>query len=147
VLRRTGELEAADAEIETALATLRQACPLDVPSALATLAALRLLQGRSPEALAAAEEGLARLEDMAACGFFRGSFLRLVHARCLEATGAREAAQTAIAAARARLFAIASKIAAPEYRQSFLEVVPENRQTLELARQWVGPDEPAGLVA
>jgi len=140
-LRRSGELEGADAEIQTALATLRMAAPLDTPGALATLAALRLAQGRIAEALAAAEEGLAQYEAMAACGFFRGAFLRLVHAECLEAAGDHEAAKAAIATAKERLFAIAAKIGDPEYRKSFLEGVPENRRTLELARQWAGPNE------
>ncbi len=139
VLRRAGELEAADAEIQAALALLRRAAPLDVPGALATLAALRLAQGRIPEALAATAEGLERYEAMGACGFFRGAFLRLTHARCLDAAGDHDAARAAITAARARLFAIADKIGDPEYRRSFLEVVPENRQTLELAHQWLGP--------
>ena len=141
VLRRAGELEAADAEIRAALATLRMAAPLDVPGVLATLAALRLAQGKTAEALAAAQEGLAKYEAMAACGFFRGAFLRLVHAECLEASGDHEAAKAAIASARERLFAIAAKIGALEYRKSFLESVPENRRTLELARQWAGLNE------
>jgi tetratricopeptide (TPR) repeat protein len=147
VLRRAGELDDADAAIQAALAISRMASPIDVPGALATLAALRLAQGKTAEALAAAEEGLAKYEAMAACGFFRGAFLRLVHAQCLEAAGDHEAAKAAIARARTRLFEIASRVEDPGYRKSFLEVVPENRQTLELARQWLGPDEPADLVA
>ncbi len=139
VLRRAGDLEPADTEIHAALALLRRASPLDTPGALATFAALRLAQGRTSEALTAAEEGLAKYEAMAACGFFRGAFLRLVHAQCLEAAGDHAAAKAAITVARERLFAIAEKIGDPEYRQSFLEGVPENRQTLALARQWLGP--------
>ncbi len=138
VLRRAGELDGAHAEIEAALAILRTASPLDTPGALATLAALRLAQGRTVEALAAAEEGLAKYEAMAACGFFRGAFLRLVHAECLDAVGDHEAAKAAITSASERLFAVAAKIGDPEYRKSFLESVPENRRTLELARQWAG---------
>ncbi len=80
---------------------------------------------------------------MGACGFFRGAFLRLVHVRCLDAAGDRDAAKVAIAAARARLLAIADKITSPKYCQSFLEVVPEKRRTLELARQWLGPPSDA----
>jgi tetratricopeptide (TPR) repeat protein len=140
VLRRAGDLEGAGAAIQDALAILRIASPLDLPGALATLAALRLTQGRAAEALAAAQEGLAHYDAMAACGFFRGAFLRLIHAQCLEAAGDHEAARTAIARARQRLFAIAAKIGDPDYRRSFFEDVPENRHTLELARQWVGPD-------
>lgn len=81
VLRRAGELDAAEAEIQTALLLLTTAYPLEVPGALATLAALRLAQGRIAEALTAAEDGMARYETMGACSyFFRGGFLRLVHA-------------------------------------------------------------------
>jgi tetratricopeptide (TPR) repeat protein len=139
VLRRAGEIEAADTAIQAALA---MASPLDIPGVQATLAALRLAQGRTAEALAAAAEGLEKHEAMTSCGFFRHAFLRLVHAQCLEATGDHEAAKAAITRARECLFAIAVKIDDPEYRNSFLEGVTENRQTLELARRWVGPDEP-----
>jgi len=142
VLRRAGEIDRADAEIQAALVILRMASPLDTPGALATLAALRLAQGKPDEALAATEEGLAKYEAMSACGFFRGAFLHLVHAESLEATGHHEAAKTAIIKARARLFAIAAKIEDQDYHASFFKGVPENRRTLELARQWVGPDEP-----
>lgn len=138
VLRRAGELDRADAEIQAALAILRTASPLDTPGVLATLAALRLAQGRSAEALAAAEEGLAKYEAMATCGFFRGAFLHLVHAECLEAAQNHDAARAAITRARERLFAIAAKIGDPAYRKSFMDGVPENRQTLALAQQWVG---------
>ncbi|HWO26538.1 MAG TPA: protein kinase [Kofleriaceae bacterium] len=141
VLRRAGELEAADTEIQVALTILRLASPLDTPGALATLAALRLAQGRLLDAVAAAQEGLTMYEATGACGFFRGAFLRLVHAQCLEATGDHETAKTAIAAARERLLVIAAKIGDFEYRRSFLEGVPENRQTLALARQWLEPGE------
>ena len=136
--------DAADAEIGAALAILRAASPLDTPGALATLGALRLAQGRAAEARAAAEEGMAAYEAMAACGFFRGAFLRLVHAECLAALGDRAAAGAAIAAARARLLAIADRIGGPGYRRSFLEDVQENRRTLELAAQWAEGAVPAG---
>jgi eukaryotic-like serine/threonine-protein kinase len=141
VLRRAEELEAADREIEAALAVLSQTSRLDHPGALATLAALRLAQGRAAEALAAAEEGLAIYGSSGACSqFCRGAFLRLVHAECLAATGSHEAAKTAIAKARERLFAMADNIGDPDYKKSFLDA-PENRRTLELARAWLG--EPA----
>jgi tetratricopeptide (TPR) repeat protein len=138
VLRRAGELESAEAEIQAALAILRMASPLDSPGALATLAALRLAQGRTAEAVAAAEEGLAKYESMSACGFFRGAFLRLTHAECLEATGDHAAARAAIAKAREYILQVAHKIGNPAYRTSFLEAVPENSKILDLSRQWLG---------
>jgi tetratricopeptide (TPR) repeat protein len=137
VLRRAGELDAAEEEIQAAVTSLALVCPLDHPGALASLATLRLAQGRPAEALAVAEDALAKDESMGACSiFFRGAFLRLVHAECLEATGRHDAAAAAIARAKERLFVIAEKIGDPAYRKSFLEEVPENRRTLELAAQW-----------
>lgn len=138
VLRRSGELDAAESEIEKALPMLRMACPLDVPGALATLAALRLTQGRFEVALTTAEEGMAMMEVMGACShFFRDAFLRLVHAECLEATGNHDAAKGAIAKAKEWIFLVAARIGDDEYRKSFLENVPENQRILELAQQWL----------
>jgi hypothetical protein len=73
---------------------------------------------------------------------FRGGFVRLAHAEALHATGAHAAAREAIAGARDRLRAIAGKIDDPAYRRSFLEDVPENARTFELARAWLGEPEP-----
>ena len=137
VLRQSGDLDAADTEIQTALSMLRRVCPLDVSGALATQAALRLAQGRPQDALAAAEEGMAKTEAMGKCShFFRDAFLRLSHAECLEATGDHDAARAAIAKAREYLSMIEGKIPDPAHRQSFLEEVPENRRICELAEQW-----------
>jgi hypothetical protein len=69
---------------------------------------------------------------------FRGAFVRLARAEALHAAGALDAARAAIADARARLVAIADTISDPAYRTSFLEGVPENARTLELARAWIG---------
>jgi hypothetical protein len=52
--------------------------------------------------------------------------------------GSHEAARAAIGKARDRLLAIAEKIGDPDYKKSFLENVPENRRTFELARAWLG---------
>ncbi|WP_437319394.1 protein kinase domain-containing protein [Sorangium sp. So ce385] len=142
VSRRAGDLEGAEREITAALQLLAEASPMDYPGALGTLSALRRSQGRAAEALAAAEEALARVEDMGgACGMFRGAFVRLAHAEALHATGDRGAARAAIATARAHLLAIVHKIADPSYKKSFLENVPENTRTVALARAWLG--EPA----
>ncbi len=138
VLRRLGDLEAAEREIHAALA---MTVPLEHPGALGTLSMLRLAQGRAADALAAAEEALTREATMGGCGVFRGAFVRLAHAEALHATGAHDDARRAIADARARLLIIADKIADPAYRTSFLEHVPENARTLALAHAWLGhPD-------
>jgi hypothetical protein len=134
VLRRAGDLDGADREIQPALA---MAVPLEHPGVLATRAALRLAQGRVGEALAAAEEAFVRCTAMGGCGMFRGAFVRLVRAEALDATGARAAARDAIADARTRLLAIASKIPDPAYRSSFLEDVPEHARTFALSRAWL----------
>jgi hypothetical protein len=115
------------------------AVPLEQPGVLATLSALRLAQGRAEDALAAAEDAMARNKTMGGCGMFRAAFMRLAHAEALHATGAHEAAARAIAAARARLLAIADKIADPDYKASFLDCVPENARTLALAQVWLSP--------
>jgi hypothetical protein len=140
VLRRTGDLGGADRELAAALAA---AIPLEQPVILASLAALRLAQGRAAEALAAAGDAFTRAEAMGGYGMFRGAFLRLVRAEALHATGALDAARAAIADARARLLAIADQIRDPAYRESFLDAVPENARTLALAHAWLGEPAPS----
>src|SRR5262249_47289337 len=118
VLRREGELDAAEEEIHTALSILRTVPPIEYPGALATLAALRLAQGRSREALAVAEEARSRAEAIGACSrFFRDAFLHLTHAECLDATGERAAARIAIEKARAWILAVAEKIGDAGHRK------------------------------
>jgi len=75
---------------------------------------------------------------------FRGAFVRLAHAEALHATGARDAAERAIADARARLLAIADKIADPDHKASFLSHVPENARTLALVDEWQGDPDRRG---
>ncbi|HEX7838412.1 MAG TPA: AAA family ATPase, partial [Kofleriaceae bacterium] len=136
-LRRDGDFDGADREVAVALA---MTVPLEYPGALATLSAIRLAQGRAGDALAAAEDAMARCTAMGGCGMFRGACVRLAHAEALHATGAHDAARSAIAQARAYLLAVADKIADPSYRASFLEQVPENACTLALASAWLDPD-------
>jgi hypothetical protein len=139
VLRRMGDLDGADREIQAALAI---AVPLDHPGALATLSVLRRAQGRASEALATAEDAVSRYIATGGCGMFRGAFVRLAHAEALHATGARDAARGAIAEARARLFTIAERIADPDYQRSFLDNVPEHARTLALASVWLDEAAP-----
>ncbi|TMQ22347.1 MAG: serine/threonine-protein kinase PknK [Deltaproteobacteria bacterium] len=133
VLRRIGDFDGAERELEVALG---MAMPLEQPGALATLSVLRRVQGRAGDALAAAEDAVARCTAMGGCGMFRGAFVRLAHAEALHATGAHDAARRAIADARTRLVTVAERIPDPEYRKSFLESVSENARTLALARAW-----------
>ncbi|HSK00217.1 MAG TPA: protein kinase [Kofleriaceae bacterium] len=140
VLRRAHDLGGAGRELERVLGMAVP--PLEHPGVLGTLAALRLAEGRAEEALAAAEDAIARITAMSGCGLFRGAFVRLAHAEALHATGAGDAARRAIDDARARLLATASRIDDPAYRRSFLEDVPENARTLALARAWLGEPAP-----
>ena len=64
------------------------------------------------------------------------ALVRLTHAEALEANDLHEEAVDAIRAARAYLQRKADEIDNPEWRESFLTQVPENRQILELATRW-----------
>jgi hypothetical protein len=139
VRRRTADLAAAEREIQIAL---EMAVPLEHPGVLATLSALRLSQGRSQDALAAAEDAMARCTAIGGCGMFRGTLVRLAQAEALQATGAHDAARHAITEARNRLHRIATRIPDPGYQRSFLEGVPENARTLELSRAWLDESLP-----
>ena len=131
VRRRSGDLAAAEAAAEAALAI---AVPMDRPAFLATLAAARLAQGRTQEALATAEEAMARYRELGFCSHFFGTaLLRVVHIECLLAADQRERARDAAADASAWLLGIAAKIGDPRYRATFLDAVPEHRRILELA--------------
>ncbi|HRI67939.1 MAG TPA: hypothetical protein PK156_27060, partial [Polyangium sp.] len=93
------------------------------------------------EALALAEEGLSLYAKMEACSqFFRGAFLRLTHAEILESLGRHDEAGAAIRNARECIRVNAAKIDDLVMRTKFLENVPENRRTLELAQAWCGAE-------
>src|SRR5262245_9722421 len=81
VSRRRGDLEAAEAAAEAALGL---AVPIDRPAILATLAAARLAQGRTPAALATAEDAMTLYRQLGFCSHFFGTaLLRVVHTECL----------------------------------------------------------------
>ncbi len=142
VMRRSGEFVAANIELEAAKNILQMICALDGPGVLASIAALRHAEGRHEEALAIATEALEKYAAIGACSqFFRGAYLRLVHAEILESLGRHDDARGAIRRARECIQKNARKIAEPHLRLSFLENVPENRRTLELAKQWCGEGE------
>jgi eukaryotic-like serine/threonine-protein kinase len=141
LLLRKGALDEAEREVRAALEVLK-ILPPEHSAATATLAAILLAQGRAPLALTAAEEAMAKYDALHACAFFRGAYLRLIHAECLEAKGDHVAACNAIATARERLFANAAKVEDPEYKKSFLTSVPENARTLSLAQLWVDEATP-----
>jgi tetratricopeptide (TPR) repeat protein len=125
---RRGDLDAAEREA-LAASELVGVGPLDQIAAKATLAAVLLAQGRTAEALAAAEDAKSRCNSIGARGLNYGSYVRLVHAECLHAADEHEAARAAIAAARDRLIAIAATIDDLDVRRSFLENAPRERVT------------------
>lgn len=137
VLRREGDLEGADREITSAIRMLRPKNVLDTPAILATLARIRLAQGRVDEAVAAASEGVAVYETTGACAYFRAIYLRLVHVESLEAAGQHDKACAALEKAHKEVLANAAKIADPRYRQHYLQDAIEPRQVLELAKEWL----------
>jgi hypothetical protein len=128
-----GDFDAAETEIQQAIPFLSNTVPLERPGVLASLAALRLAQGKPVEALSIAEDATNHADVMGACSrFFRDAFLALTHAECLEATGNHEGARARLLRAKEWLMLVADKIHDPAYRTSFLQQVPENRRILEL---------------
>jgi eukaryotic-like serine/threonine-protein kinase len=142
ILRLTGELEAGEAEARRALELLAGVKPLQAV-ARGTLADLLLGRERPVEALAEAREAMAVLTSLSKIDDDE-EIVRLAYAEALEATGDRMAARAAIAEARERVLAKATRIEEPSRRKTFLENMRENARTLSLARAWLG--EPAGAL-
>jgi hypothetical protein len=106
--------------------------------ALANLADLLLARGRAAEARAAADEAARILYALA--GVEEGeALIRLVHALSLEATGDPRGAEAAIVEARRRLLERAGRINDTRLRRSFLDHIPENARTLQMANRLKGP--------
>ncbi|MFO0589985.1 MAG: serine/threonine-protein kinase [Polyangiaceae bacterium] len=103
--------------------------------ALAVMAQALLGQKRRSESAEAAQmamELLSKLDGAEECE----ALIRLIHARAVaETTSPRQAAEL-IVDARARLVARANRISDPRWRESFLRNIPENAQTLALAKLW-----------
>jgi tetratricopeptide (TPR) repeat protein len=141
VLRRQGDLEAAEHEVRGAL-RLMAVAPMDHMAATALLAAIRLAQGRVDKARDAAEETIGSYQSMRAYGF-RGAFARRIYAEILDAQGHRGRALGVIAAARDHLLGQAEKVADPVLRRSFLEAVPDHACTFALFAEWSACAQPA----
>jgi eukaryotic-like serine/threonine-protein kinase len=117
------------------VASIEPALPLNQAESLAILGQTLLAQRRFPEALQVARQGMQMLEELG--GIDDGeAIIRLTLAESLEATGDHQAARQAIASARDRLLLRAGKIVDERLRKAFLEQVPENQKTLELAAEW-----------
>jgi tetratricopeptide (TPR) repeat protein len=137
VLAAQGDLEGAEREAQRAVETLDALPPLRA-SALATLARVRLARGRGTEALIVARQAHLAVESL---GQGEGEALvRLAYVESLVACREFDSAQAAVAVARTRLLVRAARITNEASRRSFLEAVPENARTLELASRWADAD-------
>ena len=103
------------------------------PQILASLARVQLARGATGDALASATEAAAILEELG--GVEEGeSLVRLMLVETLLAAGERTEAIAAARSAYARLIERAAKISDRNYRKMFVEQLPENARTIELAR-------------
>jgi tetratricopeptide (TPR) repeat protein len=115
------------------VASVAPALPLNQAESWAILGRALLAQGRGFDALEVAEHGVAMLERLG--GIDDGeAIILLTHAEALTAVGDDAAAAEALRRARGRLLERATRIRDDRLRVSFLDNVPENRRTLELAK-------------
>jgi hypothetical protein len=110
--------------------------PMERVTAHARLAAVLVDAGEMAEALEVARAGMHMLEPTTTLEDNLEATLRLAYAEALWAAGEREQAVLAIRAARARILERAGAIGRPEWRESFLRVVPQNARVLERAADW-----------
>ena len=127
------KLDIADAEATAAAEALRGS-PLEA-YALGVRAYVELLRSRPDEALRTATQALALLNTQGGTAEEGEGVIRLAYAEALAAMGDAEGARVAISGAVRRLEERARAISQPEWRHSFLEIVPEHRRTFELAAQ------------
>ncbi|TKD09421.1 serine/threonine-protein kinase PknK [Polyangium fumosum] len=136
------DLAAAEAEVRAAIDLLAAHPPVRA-HALAVLGQIAIFRGDARAALGPADEAMRLLESLG--GIEEGeSLVRLVRAEALASLGLEAEAREAIVSAYERLEGRAAKIRDPLWRAWFLEAVPENARTVELARAW-GVAESASL--
>ncbi len=133
ILLRQREFAAAEGAAKRGL-DLLDVAPGSRPMAVAVLARTLLAQGMRDEALEHARSAMELLRSLGALE--EGEVLvRLTYAEALDAFG-DPSARIAIAEARSIVLARAAKIQDVSRRQSFLERVEENAETLALAARW-----------
>jgi tetratricopeptide (TPR) repeat protein len=129
-----GNLEVAETEARAAIAMCEKVPP-SLAEALGTLASVLLAKGALPEALDTAARAHALLEELGSVD--EGEIaIRLVYAEALDASGKRDAARPVLAKAKEQVLERGSKIGEQEWRDAFLQRVPENARTLALAESW-----------
>lgn len=146
ILAAGGDPAGSEREAKRAVAALESLPTLRV-TALATLARAELGGGRAADGLATARQACAILQHTGASAEAEAALARLVYAEALLATGDAEGAGSVLSTARARLLARAERITDPVWRTSFLEAVPEHRETLALAGRHVDVDYEASTVS
>jgi hypothetical protein len=126
-----GALEGAEKAIVRALEIVHGSPPMRA-WCLATKAEIKRREGHFLEARELAREALDMLDQL---GFLDegDSLVRLAWAEALRATGDEQGFRAAILEAKETLLKRASAIKDDARRKSFLENVPENARTLELA--------------
>jgi tetratricopeptide (TPR) repeat protein/tRNA A-37 threonylcarbamoyl transferase component Bud32 len=133
ILWREGDLAAAEQEATRAIAIATSTASVRA-LANAMLAHVLFTRGETAAALIPSRVSMRVLKES---GVEEGeSFVRLVNAEILYAEKDMTAAKKAISEARARVLARAEKISEPKWKKSFLERVPENARTLQLAKEW-----------
>lgn len=145
ILLAGGRAKEAEAEAGQAIALLEVAPTLQV-RAVATLAQAFGASGKLEEAVDAAERAHRALTELG--GVEEGeSEIRLRHAECLLRAGKHVEAGVAIERARECLMVRAALITSVDWRRRFLDDVPANARTLELASAWAArtPDAPSPL--
>jgi tetratricopeptide (TPR) repeat protein len=135
MLVRKGDFHASEAAARDAVRLLENT-PASRAMALAVWAEALLAQGRANEALLHATSAV---ELLRSGSLEEGEALaRLAFAKALRAAGRAEAGR-AISEARDAIRFRADTIGDSLLRRSFLEQVPENVETLALAREWLEP--------
>ncbi|ACY14580.1 serine/threonine-protein kinase PknK [Haliangium ochraceum] len=128
VLLLAGDASGAADEIRTSLEQLSEAAPLR-GYALAVHARLALMHRAVGDALVAAEEAHRLLAAQSSVESGEAT-IRLVLVEALAAAGYEDRAHHALAEARRALLDRADKISRPDWRQSFLENIPDHVRTL-----------------
>jgi tetratricopeptide (TPR) repeat protein len=139
-----GDPIGAEDEARRAVALLAAAPPKRI-GAYAVLSRALLLSRpgdllRAREALDCARSAMELLASVGMCDE-NESLVRLAYAEALEAAGDHEAACRAIASAREHLLERAGRITDDVLSKAFVQDLPDNARTLELAREWLGPVE------
>jgi eukaryotic-like serine/threonine-protein kinase len=134
ILLEQDNAAAAHEQLQQALPLLTFAVPAK-SKATAILSLIRLSQGNLDEALELSQEALARLDDLGGKGY-EDMYL---YWACIEALLAKQKihqAKDLLYEAKRRLLLRADRIPDPNYRESFLYAVEENRKLLALAHQF-----------